>query len=692
MYAPGTICNSSGPLCYWPRSTVAQLPGNSVSALIQLPLIQLRDRPQLEKVMCGIVGIFSRREPVSAELLRRATSSLFHRGPDGQRYWMSPERRVGLGHARLSIIDLASGSQPIASEDGRSQIVVNGEFYGYEAIQRELERSGHRLRTRSDSEIALHLYEDLGPQCLHHLRGEFAFIIWDESHRTLFAARDRFGIKPLFYAFHNDTLYLASEVKALLAAGIPARWDAESVAQSVEFGGHQVRTLFDGVFQVPPGHYLIATEKHFQLVPYWDFNYPRLAEPTPLRSDAEYVAEFRSVLEEAVRLRLRADVPVACYLSGGLDSCAVLGLAAKHRTDPIRAFTLSFDREDYDEEPQAREMAAKAGAEFVPIPIRQDDLADHFANAIVQSETFCLNAHGVAKYLLSRAVRDAGFKVVMTGEGSDEILGGYAHFRRDMLLYNSDGQDPAAVARLLQGLEQSNPVSRGMLLPHGESLPLAGVQRVLGFLPSWMETFAARSAKVRNLLADDFLGDFGERAPYHSLLSGLDVRGQLMGRSAVHQSLYLWSKTMLPGYILTMLGDRMEMAHSIEGRVPFLDHHVVEAIRSQPVSLKIRGMTEKYVLREAVRDVITDTVYRRQKHPFMSPPATLNPNAKLHDLVQDRLRGSALASIPFFDQSKVIGLLDRIADMDEGARVANDQVLMMLTSACVLQERFQLAA
>ena len=642
--------------------------------------------------MCGIVGIFSRDEPVSAGNLQRATRSLFHRGPDGQRHWISLDRRVGLGHARLSIIDLATGGQPIASEDGRSQIVVNGEFYGYEAIQRELERSGHRLRTRSDSEIALHLYEDLGPQCLHYLRGEFAFIIWDESHRMLFAARDRFGIKPLYYAFHNETLYLASEVKALLAAGVPARWDAESVAQSVEFGGHQVRTLFDGVFQVPPGHYLLATEKHFQLVPYWDFNYPQVAHPAPQRSDSDYVGEFRQALEDAVRVRLRADVPVACYLSGGLDSCAVLGLAAKHRADPIRAFTLSFDRNDYDEEPQAREMATQAGAEFIPIPIRQDDLAEHFADAIVQSETLCLNAHGVAKYLLSRAVRDAGFKVVMTGEGSDEILGGYAHFRRDMLLYNSDGQDPAAVAGLLQELEQSNPVSRGLLLPHGESRPLAGVKRVLGFLPSWMETFAARSAKVRLLLAESFRKDFDAREPYHSLLSGLDVHGQLRGRSAVHQSLYLWSKTMLPGYILTMLGDRMEMAHSIEGRVPFLDHHVVETIRSQPASLKIRGMTEKYVLREAVRDVITDTVYRRQKHPFMSPPATLNPKARLHELVQDRLRGRAFASIPFFDQKKVIGLLDRLDDMDEGARVANDQILMMLTSACVLQERFQLAA
>ncbi len=642
--------------------------------------------------MCGIVAAFSRRGPIPENVVERATKSLYHRGPDGQRQWISSDRRIALGHARLSIIDLTTGDQPIASEDERTRIVVNGEFYGYESIQRELEKAGHRLRTKSDSEIALHLYEDLGAQCLHRLRGEFAFVIWDETNRTMLAARDRFGIKPLFYAFHGETIYFASEVKALFAAGVPARWDAESVYHSVEFGGHPVRTLYDGVFQVPPGYYLIATERHFQLHQYWDFNYPRADVAGSPRSDADYAAEFRHALEEAVRIRLRADVPVGCYLSGGLDSCAVLGLAARHHPDPIRAFTLTFDHVEYDEEKEAREMAAKAGAEFFPIPIRQDDLADHFSDAILQSETLCFNAHGVAKYLLSRAVRDAGYKVVITGEGSDEILGGYAHFRRDMLLYNREGQDPAVVAGLLDDLERLNPVSRGLLLPHGEAGPLHGVKRLLGFVPSWIETFSARSVKTRALLSGDFLERFGQREGFRAFFSDVDVRGQLEGREPLHQSLYLWAKTGLPSYILTMLGDRMEMAHSIEGRVPFLDHHVVEVIRSQPVSMKIRGMTEKYVLREAVRDVISDTVYRRQKHPFLSPPATLNPEKRLSSFVQDTLRGPVLASIPYFDQKKVIGLLDDLNTMDEGARVANDQVLMILVSACVLHERFHLAA
>jgi asparagine synthase (glutamine-hydrolysing) len=642
--------------------------------------------------MCGIVAIYSRRGRVSREALERATRSLNHRGPDGQRAWISRDGQVGLGHARLSIIDLVGGQQPIASEDERTHIIVNGEFYGFEAIQRGLESRGHRLRTRSDSEIALHLYEEVGTHSLHELRGEFALVLWDSAHQTLFAARDRFGIKPLFFAVHEGTLYVASEVKALFAAGVPARWDPESVFRGVDVSGHPQRTLYQGVQQVPPGHYLLATPAYLQVARYWDFDYPTAEGLRSRRSDGEYVEEFRAALDEAVRIRLRADVPVGCYLSGGLDSCAVLGLASRHHPEPIHAFTLTFDRAEYDEGAIAKEMAAHCGARFYPIPIRQDQLADNFADATAQTETFCLNAHGVAKYLLSRAVRDAGYKVVLTGEGSDEILGGYAHFRRDMLLYNSEGQDPAEIPALLAELEAANPVSRGLLLADGASAPMDSVKRVLGSVPSWFEVFSARALKMYELISPHILEQYGRQEPYRQLLNGLDIRGQLSGRDAVNQALYLWSKTALPGYILCILGDRMEMAHSIEGRVPFLDHRLVEVLTRIPVSLKIRGMTEKYVLREAARPAITDTVYRRQKHPFLSPPATLHPGERLHTLLEDTLRGPTLAALPFFNRKAVVALLDRLPAMDQGSRVAYDQVLMVILSACVLQERYRLAA
>jgi asparagine synthase (glutamine-hydrolysing) len=642
--------------------------------------------------MCGIAAIFSRSKPVARHALEGAVQSLIHRGPDNQSVWLSPDQRVGLGHTRLSIIDLTTGDQPIANEAERVRIVVNGEFYDFERQRRELEQRGHRLRTRSDSEIALHLYEDFGTHCVRHLRGEFAFVLWDETNDLLLAARDRFGIKPLYYTVYDDALYLASEVKALFAAGVPARWDHEYFYQHATGPAMPYRTLFEGVHQVPPGHCLVATRNSLRVQRYWEFDYTPAADlAASTRSEGSYVEEFAAVFEEAVRLRLRADVPVGCYLSGGLDSCAVLGFAARNSGTPIQAFTLTFDQAAYDEGDIAREMAGFVGANFYPIPIKQSDIADHFADAIWHSETVFSNGHGVSKYLLSRAVRDAGYKVVYTGEGSDEILGGYVHFRTDMLTHNTQGQDPAEVQLLLKQLESANAVSRGLLIPAGETGAMHSVERLLGFVPTCLRVFAAAGQQRLGLFDDDFKARFHGRDSARLFLDGLDVPAVLDGRDPLNKSLFVWAKSFLPTYILNLLGDRMEMAHSIEGRVPFLDHHVVECLCRVPVSLKIRGLTEKYLLRQAARPVITDTVYRRQKHPFLSPPVTTVPSERFHQVLQDTLRGTALASVPFYDQKKVVALLDELPAMTDAGRLGWDPVLMSILSACVLQERFKLA-
>jgi asparagine synthase (glutamine-hydrolysing) len=634
--------------------------------------------------MCGIAASLSSHSRLSDDGLRAGMASLHHRGPDGSGLWMSPDRRVGLGHTRLSIIDLSTGSQPIANEDETSWIVANGEFYDFEEIRADLEHRGHRFRTRSDSEIALHLYEDFGP---HHLRGEFAFVIWDARHRRLFAGRDRFGVKPLFYAHHGGTLHLASEAKALFAMGVPAQWSGESVYS----GGFILpgeRTLFKGVHNVPPGHFLRATADGHRVHQYWDVHYPIDANVTEARSDDEWIGGFRTVLENAVKTRLRADVPVGCYLSGGIDSCAVLGLASRHVSTPVRAYTLTFEGAQYDEGAIAQEMAALAGATYHPVPVTQAALADRFRDSVVQAELPCINAHTVAKFMLSEAVHDSGYKVVLTGEGSDEILAGYPHFRRDMVLYHTAGQDPDDTARLMAELEAANQVSRGILLPDGATDSGAVCQQVLGFVPSWVDTQTGLSLKVRQLMRDDFLVDHHGVDSVANLLASVDVRGKLQGRNAVHGALYLWAKTALPHYILSNLGDRMEMAHSVEGRVAFMDHHVAEYLHHVPVSLKIRGMTEKYILREAVKDVITDTVYRRQKHPFLSPPATLNPDQGLHALMQDTLRSAAVDKVPFLDRAKIVAKLDQAADgnQDFGTRVVTDQVLMVAMSYVFMHE------
>ena len=392
---------------------------------------------------------------------------------------------------------------------------------------------------------------------------------------------------------------------------------------------------------MPPGYFLTADAERITLTQYWDVEYPSADEARAPLSERDYVEGFRAVLEDAVRLRLRADVPVGCYLSGGIDSCAVLGLAARHHADPIRAFTLRFEHEDYDEGRVAEEMARKAHADWVPIPINQAALADNFSDAIYYAEAACVNAHFIAKYLLSRAVRDDGYKVVLTGEGSDEILAGYPHFREDMLRYDSAGQDPAEIERLVAELEAANKVSQGILLSSERSTGSPMLERVLGFTPTMYHSIFARLKRVARLFDAEQLAPFAGRDLASLLLDNVDVKRRLTGRAPVHQSLYLWSKTVLHEYILVLLGDRMEMAHSIEGRVPFLDHEVAEFLFRTPVNMKIRGLTEKYILREAARDVLTDTVYRRQKHPFLSPPDAAGAPSRMKELIQDTLRSEA---------------------------------------------------
>lgn len=641
--------------------------------------------------MCGIVGIFSQNQPVNDNLLQKSIRTLTHRGPDSQKIWISPRRNMGLAHTRLSILDLKTGDQPLTNISEKIHLVVNGEFYDFENQRKELEKKGHQFLTRTDSEIALHLYEDLGTQCLHALRGEFAFILWDEKNQLCFAARDRFGIKPLFYSVFNNNLYLASEIKALLAMGIPPVWDEDSM---VLFANSTLnltyQTPFKGIAQIPPGHYLLALQNSIQIFKYWDLDYPPLDEK-PILTPEEYVLTLRAKMEEAVRLRLRADVPVGCYLSGGLDSSAVLGLATAQYGKPMPAFTLTFDQAEYDEHAIAKETAEKTGASFHPIAIKQADLAHHFIDAIKHGESFFFNGHGIAKFLLSKAVREAGYKVVLTGEGADELFAGYAHFRIDHLFYD-DRLNKEERQKLLANLINSNLVSRGLLIPSNDSYIIPSVQKVLGYTPTWLMVGVQSGIRLASVLADPFKKKVEDWDGFKIILNSLDIENQLKNRHPVNQSLYFWSKFRLPSYILTILGDRMEMAHSVEGRVPFLDHHVAEFMRQVPVDLKIHRMIEKYLLREAARPVLTKTVYERQKHPFLAPPALLDAREPFHDLLQSTLRGSAMDAVPFYDKKKIIQILDRLPQMDRNEWLTWDPILMIILSTCVMQEQFKMSA
>lgn len=633
--------------------------------------------------MCGVIAKYTPGGIVSPQDLTAAVKALNHRGPDSNGQWISPSGEAGLAHARLSIIGLNNGAQPIASNDGQIQIVVNGELYDFERIRDELKSQGHKFSTESDSEIALHLYRQYGVECLQHLRGEFAIIIWDEGAKRLFAARDRFGIKPLVYAHYNGQLFLASEAKALFAMGLPAAWDDESFFQAANMQYTLPdRTLFAHVRQLEPGKYLLAKDNNVQTFTYWDLNYGR-SEPVSKLSENEMIEGCRHQLKEAVRLRMRADIPVCAHLSGGLDSSAVVALAMQVTDNPVQCFSVSFEEESYDERALASEMAKLAGADFHPVKVSQSDLIEHLSDAVYYSEGLAVNGHLTAKYILNKAIAKSGYKVALTGEGSDEVLAGYAHLRSD--LFKTDGRE-----HLLADLHASNKASQGIMLMHGQSLTMKAVEDKLGYVPGFLEAKGSLGHKMCGLLTDEFTTRFNTYDAYDRFLSSFDLDGQLSKRNHVYQSLYLWTKSALANYILKTLGDGMEMANSVEGRLPFLDHHFFEYIRDLPLSMKINGTTEKYILKEAMKPFITKTIYERQKHPFVAPPVSAFATESAKQLLNDSLRSQRFASVPFFDQKKVVSLLENLPKLSEGERAALDPVFMMIVSASCIQDRFKL--
>ncbi len=610
--------------------------------------------------MCGIVAILSKEKPFRHENLAAAVKILHGRGPDFESVWTNETGEIGLAHSRLSVIDFATGNQPLHSKNGQIHAIVNGEFYDFERQRTELEREGFSFQTRGDSEIILPLYEKFGAEAVHHLRGEFAFVVWDEANQTLIAVRDRFGIKPLFYAEHDGKLFLASEAKAIFAAGVPAEWDEESVFQQMFFYPNQDRTLFAKIKQVPAGCLLIATRNGLRIQRYWDLNFPTSEENF---EEKEAIMQLRVEIDEAVRLRLRADVEVAAFLSGGVDSSAILGLAQKHSAKKIRAFTIGFGEEGFDESFIAAETANAVGAEFNLIKVGFADIADNLGAAVAQAETLGVNWHGVARFVLAREVKKAGIKVALTGEGADEIFAGYLQFKQDLgqILDFNDAPET------------------------NESFKF--VRRNLGFVPAWMRKLSVGRAPLDLLLTEDFSRKFKDYDVFRNFLAQFDVRGQFVNRDALRQSQYLWTRSILPNY--TLFAERLEAGNGVETRVPFLDHKLFEFARRLPSTLLIREMQEKFALREAVRDCLTETVYARAKHPFLAPPATTDKKNPLYALINDTLRGKLADDVPFLDKKAAVAILDKLPELPRAAQIALDAGLAMMVCACFLQAEFK---
>lgn len=639
--------------------------------------------------MCGIAARFQGREGPQSVLfhLEGCLTALRHRGPESRAVWGDRRGRCMLAHTRLALIGLGNGEQPLHDAEADLHIVVNGEFYGYEDLRDELRARGCRFETDSDSEVALKLYREAGAAGLHRLRGEFALLLYDGTQNTLIAMRDRVGVKPLFYAEHEGAILFASEAKALFAMGVPAVWDEEAYCSRAFYLGD--RTLFAGVRSVRPGQMIFATSAGLTQQTYWDFDFSAGARGSAGAEicEVEAIERVRASIVESVALRMRADVPLAVYLSGGIDSSAMLGVASKLSGKPLEAFNIGFpEDEELDERRFAQIAAAHSGAVLHDVPVTGDDLADHFEDAVWHNETPFFNTHGIAKFLLSRAVHRAGYKAVLTGEGADEIFAGYPHFRRDAILFNPEGQDEAFIQ---SGREKLRAAEAAYPQPV-PSADVAWLTERLGHGVSWIENQAGWFAQLSGMMTDEASTLSKVMAPYRMLYNLIDHR-RLDAIEPVHRSMYLWAKTFLPSFVLTTLGDRMEMAHSIEGRVPLLDHHVVETACRLPVRMKVKGPVEKHIFREAMRPYLPDTIYSRRKHYFRAPPSTAKRRGQLHNLVRDVVASRDLEALPFFDPLKVRSFVASLDGMSDVRRAAFDPALMEIVSLCFLQRRYAMS-
>jgi len=618
--------------------------------------------------MCGIAGFFHKdhEHPVDRRHLAAMAAIQWHRGPDG--FGIEEMPGIGFAHARLSIIDIGdSGRQPLRSADDSFMLTHNGEFYDYQRIRARLTASGERFHTKSDSEIVLPLFRRYGLEgMLEQLRGEFAFALYDRKNDQLILVRDRFGIKPLYWTVSNDTLVFGSEIKSIFAfPGVERSFTPEGLFHQLMQTMPPGTTPYRGVHQVKPGYALLISrkQKSFSIreVKYWDAEFPEDGGHNTL-SERENVDSLRESLLDAVQTRLVADVPVGCYLSGGIDSCSILGLASACRQDPVKAFTIGFDSDAYDESAIAREMALSVDADQDLMMLNADSLYDHFVKTHWHTERTIYNTLAVAKYLMSKHVHENGYRVVVTGEGSDELLSGYPAFRRDMFLHGLKHLSSAERKAMELELTGKNALFRGAMLAETE-IENDALNAKCGFTPSSLQPWLAAALQVPPLLSADLRNELKDYSPGAAIAEGLD-REMMKGRHPLDIAQYVWIKTMLEGQILTWGGDRVDMANSMEARPAFLDHHFAKTAMHIPPRFRIKGTTEKYVLREAMKGLLPRTLYERSKFAFMAPPAHSDPRKMeaMKSLAAEYLCDEAIHKNSLLDSSGIRDLMKRHED------------------------------
>ena len=645
--------------------------------------------------MCGLAGYLGQPTDAagSRALLERMIHALAHRGPDGYGFHVEPG--VGLAHARLSIIDLSTGDQPIHNPSRTVWTVFNGEIFNFVELRADLEARGHVFYTHSDTEVIVHLYDRYGDRFVEHLNGQFAIALWDSARRRLVLARDRAGIRPLYWTQARGTFWFGSEPKALFAA-VPerARLSLPGLLQTFSYWAPlDPDSAYDGVNSLPPGHLLaIESDGRHRLTRYWDWTFPDAADTRASRfgSIDQAAGELRERLIDAVRLQLRADVPVGAYLSGGLDSSGIVALIRGFTDTPVRTFSVAFDQAEFDESGHQMAMVQHLGTDHSTLRISPRDIGAAFPRLVAHTETPLLRTAAVPMMLLADSVRAHGYTVVLTGEGADEVFAGYdlfkeAKVRRFWARQPDSKLRPKLLSRLYGYLENSpaaNPAFAASFFGQGrEHIDRA----VFAHVPRWatsQRAFAFLSPALRAEAARwDALSFAESRLPDNILDWAPLARDQ-----------YVEAKTLLAGYLLAAQGDRAAMAASIEGRYPYLDHTLIEFANRLPPSWKIRGLTEKHILRLALADLLPRDIAQRTKQPYRAPDsASFFVDGKPLAYVAELFSPENLRASGVFDADAVARLFAK-AQAGRVIGFADNQAFVGLLSTLLLLRDRPLAA
>lgn len=611
--------------------------------------------------MCGIAGVFGRLSEEPARIsIERMVTSLAHRGPDGRGVLI--DGPVALGHVRLSIIDVAGGRQPLESEGGDFAITFNGEIFNYVELRDELVARGHRFRTRSDTEVILRLYEEKGEACVDSLVGDFAFAIWDRVRDCLFLARDRMGVRPLYWTKTKERFCFASEVKAL--ATLP------DVAVELDpIGFDQIftlwttiapRTVFRNIQELPPGCTMVATRDSVRMRRYWRLAFPTADEDSRRVVDEPSMAEeLRHLLADATRIRLRSDVPVGAYLSGGLDSSIVTALAIDVASERLRTFSVTFEPSEFDESEFQRHVVEALGVAHSSMCCGGSEIGESFPEVMWHVERPILRTAPAPLHRLSAFARDAGYKVVLSGEGADEVFAGYDIFKEAKVRAFCARQPGSSRRALLfrrlypylPAVQAQNPAYLSAFF--GISLDKTS-DPLFSHIPRFRTT-----ARIKNF----FSGDLKAALKGYDALEELrdDLPPAFSTWRPLAQAQYLESTYLLPGYILSAQGDRVAMSHGVEGRFPFLDHRVVEFAAAIPTRSKLRTLREKHILRESMAARLPSSIGNRAKQPYRAPDSSSFFGENPPSYVAQRLSRPAILEAGLFDAAAVEKLATKCA-------------------------------